>query len=325
MDYRKATRKTFVEKIDIRHSKPGEPFHMDNLTPDEPAREMWTVWITTRSGLLPTTLSASIFYSEVEALEFTKMHPVGSEILEVVAANVGKPEQLRKYIERMMDEGGHFLGVGDIGDEESPLAFDILDDAGVRDKGYGVSQKVIDFLGKQRVGALKNMHGDNWCSAAAFEYCWLNLPHSSPAFVAAKYQFHYYITQDDFSAGYLWRDLENLVGGVEASAIKAKEMRTKAGAAGSERSAMARHARRSALMGSMADVVARNPDIVKLGHKAVATLAVSDSASKNPTLWRQGQGQIDEYVGEIRRGEAGAELQAKFQSLFPQKPPRRLS
>ena len=50
--------------------------------------------------------------------------------------------------------------------------------------------------------------------------------------------------------------------------------------------------------------------------KAVANLAAEDAAKDAPSVWAQGRGQVDEYLGEVRRGEAGEELQARYQRIF---------
>ena len=70
-------------------------------------------------------------------------------------------------------------------------------------------------------------------------------------------------------------------------------------------------------MNAMEMVARRNPDVVKLGPSAVATLALSESEVAEPALWTQGKGQVDEYLGEIRRGEAGQEMRDRFLTLFP--------
>ncbi len=189
--------------------------------------------------------------------------------------------------------------------------------------GLHVSRKVLDYLGKQRVGALKTRFGENWEAVAEFEYCWQEMPQSSAAFRAAACRYHYFISGNEFAAGYLSRDLEVLVHGVEEEATKAIEMRKKAGEAGSRTSAKAREARRSALLAAMEDVAQRNPDVVKLGEEALASLALSQSTEAESGLWRQGKGQAKEYVGEIRRGEAGEEMQARYRTLFGGKPPKR--
>lgn len=321
-DPKASTRKTIVESVKTLHHRPGDALFPDFLfkNDSEPV-EVWELFITTRTGLLPSDHWMHICYSEEDAKALEKRFPVGCEVEEYSAIQ-GIAQWRMDFIRSAM-EGRSFFGVR-AGDEESPLAFDVLYQAGIYQKRYGqISQTVIDFLGKQRTGELKNRFRENWRVAAAFEYCWLRLSHSSPAFMAASYQYHYYITKDDFSAGYYWRDLEIMVHGVETEAQKAIEMRKKAGDSGSKKSAQSREMRRRSLLTAIEDVAKRNPEILKLGEKALVKLATSQAAESEPALWRQGKGQTMEYLGEIRRGEAGAEMKARYQELIWRKPPKR--
>lgn len=211
------------------------------------------------------------------------------------------------------------------GDEASPLALDVLNDAGITTPQHDrLSEEVLTSIGQDRINELRQIFGENWAVAGAFEYCWLNLPHSSAAFVAASYRFHYYITGDDFSAGYHWRDLEVLIERVEETAQKTFERSKKAGQSGSQKSRQARDLRRSRIMDALEIVCQRNPDIVKLAPNQITTLALDEAIKKDAALWSQGQGQVQEYLDEIRRGEAGEDLKSRFVALLGSKPPKRL-
>ncbi|MEX2741106.1 hypothetical protein AB3480_06615 [Rhizobium mongolense] len=320
MDHTQAIRKTVVTRLNIAHKKPGDPMYPGWATDDD-CKDVWVAFITTRSGLLPETVGMQVFYSEVDAADFAARFAVGKEIPPNVKW-IGHEERRLHFIrEKVSNKSVPRAGTGD---EDSPLAFDVLIGAGLETWGNGISPLVRDSLGRRRIGELKNLFGDNWAVAAVFEYCWINLPPSSPAYIAALYKFHWYITGDDFAAGYLWRDLETLVHGVEAAALNSVEMRKKAGLAGSEKSVKARETRRTALMEEMEAITVRNPDFAKLGADTVARLAIDGCAEKAPALWKQGRGQVSEYLGEIRRGEAGQDMRARFEKLFGTKPLRRL-
>lgn len=322
-DPKAPTRKTIVERIHVRHVPIDDFFFPKWMFSDgtEP-QDVWNVFMETRTGLMPSNVRIHTFLSEEEATQLLQKYPVGSEILEFNAFQ-GFKEKKVKLIRQILDSKFPF-GVC-AGDDDSPLAFDMLIDAGIYDRGYGLLSKAVsDYLGKQRIGELKNRFGENWSVAAAFEYCWLELPHTSPAFIAASYQYHHYITQDDFSAGYHWRDLEILAHRVEAEATKALETRKRAGTGGSAKSMQARENRREAFMIALETVAQRNPDLIKLGEKHLASLALTIAVEDNPTLWRQGKGQMIEYLGEIRRGEAGTDMKKRYQTLFGDKPPKRL-
>jgi hypothetical protein len=88
---------------------------------------------------------------------------------------------------------------------------------------------------------------------------------------------------------------------------------------GGKASALARAARRAALLDGMEALVRANPVLARLDPKVAASEALRECIASRPALWSQGRRQIDEYLGEIRRGEAGADLQARFLALFPRR------
>lgn len=59
------------------------------------------------------------------------------------------------------------------------------------------------------------------------------------------------------------------------------------------------------------------PTTLRFGALALAEKACEDAMADNPALWSQGAGQIEEYVGLIKRGEAGADLKARYLAMFP--------
>lgn len=313
MQYKQAVRKTVVTRVRIDHVKAGDPFFPKWALDDRPdLAEIWWVRFSTRSGLLPEQTAHLLLTSKEEAERFASRHPVGSpfDFDSVPGYEAKRQQHVREKIDAKL---GPAAAAG-----ESSLAVDVLEKAGITVGFVDLSPAVLTVLGKQRIGELKRRFGENWSAAAEFEYCCLTLPSSSPAYVAAAYQFHYFITHDDFAAGYLWRDLECLVHGVEAAAVKAIEMRKSAGERGGRKAGAARVRRRTSLMDAIEVVVNRNPDITKLGIKAVTDLALHDCVESDPGLWSQGRGQAEEYIGELRRGEAGSELQARLTHLFPE-------
>lgn len=319
MDPVSGSRTSIVERINIYHTKKGETFHPNfaGLGLAE-ADEVWSVWVSYRTGLLPTSFSTRVFLTESEANAFAEKYPVGSEYVASSEFVATHPDDGRKLIESIIDEFPFGPGPLSAGDADLFLTLDVLHKSGLRTK-----ELAKDFLGTERINQLKRTIGENWAIAAQLEYCWLTLPHTSPAYIATLCRYHYFVTGDDFSAGYLLRDLECLMLGAEAEATKTLAMRKKAGAEGSKKSAQAREQRRIELMDAIDLVNERNPDVVKLGPIAVSSLALTICLEKAPALWSQGKGQVQEYLGEIRRGEAGEVLKARYDALFPSKPPKR--
>lgn len=320
----KAGRKNIVKSVRVvNFQRADSTFFSDHE--DEKALS-WHVLVSCQEGFKPLNVQAFSFQTEAEAVSCMASFKIGAELPDYSTLRGADKSKLREFIELKMDaEKGRFCGLGNIGDEESPLAFDALDAAGITTPdGYNLTPAVRNFLGKQRIGQLKSLHRDNWRAAAVYEYCWVNLPHSSIAFAAAAYQFHHYISGDEMSAGYYWRDLEVLAAGIEQTAAGVVETRRRAGDGGSAKSIQARKDRIESLMEAIEAVCARNPDIAGFGCELVAKTVITHCEAAAPTLWRNGKGQVGEYLGEIRRGEAGSDLQARFRKLFPEKPPKRL-
>ncbi|MBT3141363.1 hypothetical protein KL867_09890 [Ruegeria litorea] len=185
--------------------------------------QFWIVMITTRHGSLPLHTESRFFEKKLDAQNFFKENPIGT--VQDDPRNIAeflKTKHGAGFIEKIFDDPDspiNFLGVPG---EDGQLPWQVLKDAGLSD-GYSASPKVLDYLGPERVLQIKSIHGENWQVVAEMEFCFSNLPSSSSAYVAAQRQYNYYITQDDFAAGYLQRDLEILVHGVERAAQRAND------------------------------------------------------------------------------------------------------
>lgn len=208
------------------------------------------------------------------------------------------------------------------GEAEFLLAWHVLRDAGVTcPDGVSTSDPVIDFIGPDRLEDLQNRFGDAWTAAAEFEFCLSNFPTSSPVYIAAACLFYLQVRGDGYSAGYLLRDLEFAMHGVEAAAEKFIRRSRNAGAKGRESSARKRLQRITDLIGRMEAIVRANPIAAVMAPKDVAAYALRDA---DMSLWSQGRGQVSDYLGEARRGEVGEDLQNRYLALFPEKAPKRL-
>ncbi len=98
---------------------------------------------------------------------------------------------------------------------------------------------------------------------------------------------------------------------------KLKERRAKAAGL---KSAKSRLERVKSLLLHMERLIASNPELGRMGADAVAELACEDAVTENPNLWTQGQGQVSEYLGELRRGELGDDLRSRLSVLFATRP-----
>ena len=59
------------------------------------------------------------------------------------------------------------------------------------------------------------------------------------------------------------------------------------------------------------------------GKLPIPEIALREAIKKDASLWSQGKGQVQEYLGEIRRGEAGQDLQVRYVALLGRKPPKQ--
>ncbi|MEB3418945.1 hypothetical protein ACFSDD_13240 [Salipiger marinus] len=128
-----------------------------------------------------------------------------------------------------------------------------------------------------------------------------------------------------FAAGRIYSEM-SVKQSIEADALeglKSLETKKKRSKAAGDRSAQDRQARRTQILEGMENLVALNPALVRIKSLDVAKIAADDAAKDSPKLWRQGKGQIEEYLGEIRRGEAGEDLKLRLKAIFPDKPPRK--
>lgn len=275
MELTRNTRRTIILKHWIGHRIPGK-----NLWPEDQP-ETWNVELTVRTGSLGESHISYSFRAEKDANDFCDAHPVGSEIENSQVTIFTKiPELLGK--EREFIDAGFLGRAGHAGDGENPLAFEVLEKAGI--SGFsGISKDVIHFLGNVRIEELKSIYKENWGVVAAFEFCWKNLPHSSPAYAAAAYQYNHYILEDDFAAGYHWRDLEILVSGAEERALKAERILDAARAGGSARASSSK-ASRDEIIGEMGRLIAEGKSISNAA-RITALRGVGTSPDANRKTW----------------------------------------
>ena len=77
-----------------------------------------------------------------------------------------------------------------------------------------------------------------------------------------------------------------------------------------------RKKRRQSLMEAIEAVAKENQAFDQFIETDILKFALPKAKEKQPEIWAVGEGQADEYLGEIRRGEAGDELQKRYQALF---------
>lgn len=213
---------------------------------DANCRELWITSVCVKSGTLPASTGIIVHKSELAANESLSQYQTGS----IFAPGQNEDDQFltvqKAFGQRIFDEpelGRTFLSTPN---DDGYLAWKTLSDAGLND-GVNLATKVSDYLGPERIKALRDIYGDNWQVAAEMEFCWYNLDSSSSAYVAAKHQYNFFVSQNDYAAGYLQRDLEILTEGVEDAVERATaffEKQSKRSAKGGEANAIKAQTRR---------------------------------------------------------------------------------
>lgn len=314
---KKATRKTIVENVLVCI----EPRQKQEMPP------RWHVLIILRSGTAQSTLISSIFYREDEANKLAREIHIGSEFKGLIEDSAGYSALKEEKSRRTIDDG-YLL---EIVEPCSWLPFLVLEGVGITRLRDGASlfesyptdssptDAVLNLIGDVRILEIKEKFGNSWGYAAEAEYSFSLFPRSSPAYIAAAYNYARFILRDDLTAGYLLRDLEIAVHGIEMEAQKVAEARKRAGEKGMAASSGARDRRRMSLLAGMEALAKRNPDMVAHGDQNLAKYALRHCVNDDPKLWAQGGKQLVEYLDEIRRGEAGDEAKARYLALFPSK------
>lgn len=137
-----------------------------------------------------------------------------------------EPERQAFYsvVRHSIDEGGASFRRGD---HTLGLAHKLLAGMGI----YPGCKSVVDFIGEYRMSEIKSRFKESWPFVAQMEYCAAHYDRNSAPFIAASCVYSFAMN-DVFSSGYLLRDLEDLVSGVEVLALKGAENRRKSGKAG---------------------------------------------------------------------------------------------
>ncbi|WP_322994232.1 hypothetical protein [Castellaniella sp.] len=338
MDPKKAARKEIVERVNVYKRSDYDEAFSDLVDGGHP--EVWIAQVSIKEGMDRSSSRSMFFHSESKATEYVEAHPVGSEFN-------GRPQEgteseaVAKMTVRTYVDEGHFP---DTRHQFllSSLPMEQLLEAGIFERkgrvslllydsplsGRGpipvLSKIVLDFIGHQHASDLKERFGREWEHVAAWEYCWVKFPHSSLVYISAAHDYAQFVLKDYLTAGYLLRDLEVLILGIEAETVRAAERKKKAGEKGKAASSKARAKRRMALLEAMEAFAKRNPDMIAFGDKEVAKRSLPQCVDADPDLWAQGKNQIDQYLTEIRLGDAGPEAKARYQACFLLKPPRRL-
>ena len=174
--------------------------------------------MTIKEGSLPREFKFLAFPTKEDAENWAE------NANENVAENYTLTRHRLKSNEISHEEKNRVLeDVAAIGTFHITMASSCLLEADVMSVDGTLSSEVISFLGKQRTASLKEAFGDDWNEAAALEYSICNFPFNSPVVIAARQLYTKAVLKDDFAAGYLLRDLQVVLEGLELLADRALE------------------------------------------------------------------------------------------------------
>lgn len=312
-DYR---RKIIVLDVRLRHCPLGTfPFAMFEAM-GCPPQEMWLLSVTSQTGFGSPRTDYAPYFNEEDAQAAAACFTVGSEAPDchpVGPLQNRKLSEVRQVIDNVMTYFPHAAT------ERMLLATTVLHKSDAMEPADGnklqLSKKAIDTVGQERVEELQEKFGGAWLHATLFEFCQLTLPDTSPESIAATCLYNMHIANDKFAAGYLLRDLESLVKGVEAQAEGNVKRASNAGKGGGDKSSRLREKRVASLLRAIVDLDDRNPGIILNPEKLWLDWALTDATKKDPGLWRQGRGQVKEYLADIKNGSAGAAARQTFLAL----------
>jgi hypothetical protein len=111
---------------------------------------------------------------------------------------------------------------------------------------------------------------------------------------AARICFNHYISNDDFSSGYLFREML-MIQTQEAELLRKREQLENAGQKGGVSSGYKKERRLNALLQAMEKLVSQEPAYRKL-PKQCGKLALIKAAEADPDLWSQGRHQLPNYL-----------------------------
>lgn len=321
MSVKKYRRKIIVMDVRIRHYPLGTfPIAMFEAM-GCPPQEMWLLSVTSQSGFGSPRIDYAPYFIQDEAQAAAARFTVGREAPDYHPVGPLQNRQTSE-VRQVIDNALRYFPYA--ATERMLLATTVLQSSDAMELTDGnkfqLSKKAIDTVGRERVDELQERFGGAWLHAALFEFCELTLPDTSPESIAASCLYNMHIANDKFAAGYLLRDLESLVKGVEAQAESNVKRANKAGKGGGDKSSKLREKRVASLLRAIVDLNDRNPGITSNPEKMWLDWALTDATKKDPGLWRQGRGQVKEYLADIKNGSAGASAKQIFLALRKSQP-----
>jgi hypothetical protein len=194
----------------------------------------------------------------------------------------------------------------------------ILEIDGIIDADGNTSMTVKDKLGVARIRELKEKFSDLWPLVAQMEFVMRERSIESAPYVAAAVRYQRHVEKKSLVAGYLLNELEYLVRGEERILLHALQTGLKAGDGGGKAKVQDMAERVISLMDELHRLRLQTKKYSKSPKERLVRVAFENVQKKKPALWREGQGQLIDYLGYLRDGEFGRDDQRRYFDVFPE-------
>ncbi|SEB51282.1 hypothetical protein [Rhodobacter sp. 24-YEA-8] len=285
MDLEKPCRSIIIRDVTVSvHAPEDEDLPLIMVCGGKPTESVWKVSVEMQEGTLHPAILTNFFLSKDEAEQFSSQFLI-NDVYEV-GDDLGmyRLSWIRKAINGRFSNGFLRSAVFQRGDPISTLPGAVLEKFGLYDPDENeIGPAVRYFIGDIRLKELAARFASRWTHAAIFEYCWMNFHHSSPAFIASAIHYHQHLSNDDFSAGYLLRDLENILEGVEIDIIKARKLKS-AASAGGKAKASARRSEKEEIITEMRRLVDGGMSVARAAE-ILASRGLGATRSSNSKTW----------------------------------------
>lgn len=283
---------------------------------DEKAAAKWVVtFIEIRTRKTPK--SKFKLFSDIEAANSFVDDLVAGKFVYAREDGQPLPEDEIAYIQGLIDR----KAVG--ADEQYGIDIrvhdlrNVLEIDGIIDVEGKTSLTVKKTLGDERIQELEERFSDLWPIAAQMEFVMRERSVESAPYVAAATRYQLHVEENSRVAGYLLNELEYLARGEERTLLHVLQTGLKAGDGGGKTRAQDMAERVIGLMDEIHRLRFQTKIHFVSSKKRLLEVAYKNLKKENSRLWREGQGQLDDYLDYLKDGEFGEYNQSRYFEVFP--------
>ncbi len=176
--------------------------------------------------------------------------------------------------------------------------YEILYEAGVLDEQFSTAPRVVEAVGEDDCQWMRAVFGECWQYVAQLDYCLQQFAFSSFATMAARINFNRWVVDDQFSAGYLQREMELILSGAEDIALAELDLRRRRSKISSAKNTEKKVRRLNLLM---AEIEKLSSVVGLMDEEAIFQQAWKNAARKSPDMPKTKK--IREEYGTALRSE----------------------